>query len=130
MNLSERINKALNAKPHLSKAGLARACGVKAPSVTDWVNGRTKALEGSNLLHASDYLGVRPRWLAEGIGPMTDSGNTVQEPMASYQVTPAWPFKSIKPNEWAQLDASAKKLIEQMIRGQLTLVAAEQTKAA
>lgn len=61
-----------------TKAGLAKACGIKPPSVSDWFSGKTKTLEGSNLLRAAAYLDVPPLWLAEGKGPMRPRGNEHQ----------------------------------------------------
>lgn len=48
---------------------LARACGIASPSVSDWRSGKTKNLEGANLLRAAEFFGAMPRWLAEGKGP-------------------------------------------------------------
>nr|WP_189666761.1 S24 family peptidase [Pseudomonas amygdali] len=56
--------------PKISQAALARACGVTAPSVNDWVSGKTKTIEGQNLLLAADFLQVLPLWLATGKGRM------------------------------------------------------------
>ncbi|UBZ00229.1 helix-turn-helix domain-containing protein [Pseudomonas cannabina pv. alisalensis] len=56
--------------PKVSQAALARACGVTAPSVNDWVSGKTKTIEGQNLLLAADFLQVAPLWLATGKGRM------------------------------------------------------------
>lgn len=64
--LGERVKQALAGR---SQAALARACGVKPPSVNDWVTGKTKTIEGAHLLNAASFLGVSPKWLAEGIGP-------------------------------------------------------------
>lgn len=50
------------------QADLARACGVAQPSVSDWVTGKTKALEGQNLVRAAKRLRVNPEWLATGKG--------------------------------------------------------------
>lgn len=68
--LKERLERALSETPGLSKAGLARACSVAQPSVSNWFDGRTKNLEGGNLLSAARYLGVTPEWLASGKPPM------------------------------------------------------------
>lgn len=68
--LAERLAAALEGPPKVSQAALARAVGVKPPSVTDWLNGRTKELAGSNLLAAAAFLNVRAEWLATGIGQM------------------------------------------------------------
>ncbi len=67
MNLSDRIKKRLEATGK-TQAGLARHVGVKPPSVSKWMNGETKNLEGMNLLRASDFLECSPTWLAQGKG--------------------------------------------------------------
>lgn len=67
--LAERLKIAMAGPPKVTQAALARACGVKPPSINDWCSGKTKALTAGNLLKAAAKLGVRPRWLAEGIGP-------------------------------------------------------------
>jgi phage repressor protein C with HTH and peptisase S24 domain len=66
--LSERILWRL-AQTGKKKAGLARHVGIAAPSVTKWINGETKRLEGSNLLKAAAYLDCDPAWLSSGEGP-------------------------------------------------------------
>lgn len=73
MNLATRLRKALDERPELSQADLARACGIKPPSVSDWFNGKTKELSGPNLLEVARRLGVRPDWLATGRGSMRDT---------------------------------------------------------
>ena len=47
--LSERLRFAMQ-RAGISQAALARACGVKAPSVHSWLNGKSKYLRGPNLL--------------------------------------------------------------------------------
>ncbi|MGX0957423.1 SOS-response transcriptional repressor LexA [Pseudomonas viridiflava] len=83
----ERLKLAMAGPPKVSQAALARACGVTAPSVNDWVSGKTKTIEGQNLLLAADFLGVVPLWLATGKGRMRktdaadeDSGQSSGEP--------------------------------------------------
>ncbi|QHE96831.1 LexA family protein [Pseudomonas cannabina] len=66
----ERLKLAMAGPPKVSQAALARACGVTAPSVNDWVSGKTKTIEGQNLLLAADFLQVAPLWLATGKGRM------------------------------------------------------------
>lgn len=68
--LQERLKLAMAGPPKVTQAALARACGVRAPSVNDWISGKTKTIEGENLLVAADYLKVMPMWLATGKGPM------------------------------------------------------------
>lgn len=67
--LQERISLLLN-KTGLSQSELATRIGIKQPSVNAWVNGKTKKIEGENLLNAAAALGVSPTWLATGKGPM------------------------------------------------------------
>lgn len=68
--LQERLKMAMVGPPKVTQAALARACGVRAPSVNDWISGKTKTIEGQNLLIAADFLKVLPMWLATGKGPM------------------------------------------------------------
>lgn len=66
--LQERIAELAKDMPRGWKAQLAKHCGVKAPSVSDWVSGETKTLEGANLLSAAEFFGVHPTWLESGKG--------------------------------------------------------------
>lgn len=50
------------------QAALARHCKVQPPSVADWVSGKTKTLEGENLVLAAEFFVVNPTWLATGKG--------------------------------------------------------------
>ncbi|MEY2654291.1 MAG: hypothetical protein RLZZ524_1319 [Pseudomonadota bacterium] len=54
--------------PHLSQADIARACGVKTPSVNDWVSGKTKTLKAETARLAAQMLGCDQNWLANGVG--------------------------------------------------------------
>ncbi|MFJ4349433.1 S24 family peptidase [Pseudomonas sp. NPDC089428] len=60
--------------PKISQAALARACGIRPPSVNDWLSGKTKTIEGQNLLRAAEFLKVTPMWLATGKGAMRKAG--------------------------------------------------------
>lgn len=71
--LAERLKLAMAGPPKVTNAALAKACGVKPPSVTDWCSGRTKTIEAAHLLKAAEFLGVRAKWLVEGMGPMRDT---------------------------------------------------------
>jgi transcriptional regulator with XRE-family HTH domain len=67
--LKDRIRSAMEAMPTVLQADLARACGVKPSSVSDWLSGETKSLKGNSLAKAAAILKVNPLWLAEGKGP-------------------------------------------------------------
>lgn len=67
MSLSERLRAAM-IESGVSQADLARACGVKPPSVNGWLSGKSKFLRGENLLKAAAALNVSDTWLATGRG--------------------------------------------------------------
>lgn len=67
--LAERLREALDGPPKLTASALARACNIKPPSVSDWLSGRSRSMDGGNLIDAADFLNVRPKWLIKGIGP-------------------------------------------------------------
>ncbi len=68
--LAERLRYAMEVIPPKKIKGvdLARAVGVRPPSVSDWLSGKSKTMEGENLLRAAKHLGVSPIWLATGKG--------------------------------------------------------------
>lgn len=76
--LAERLKYAMEVLPSKKIKGveLARAVGVKPPSVSDWLSGKSKTMEGENLLRAAKHLNVNPVWLATGGGEIkTDQKN-------------------------------------------------------
>ena len=80
MSLSERIREAMDAAG-VSQAALARACGVKPPSVNGWLNGKSKFLRGENLLLAARALNVSQEWLATGKGKRDAADRLQAEPL-------------------------------------------------
>lgn len=129
--LSERLKYALSLKRNATQADLAKACGLKPPSIWSWFAGETKSIKGSNLLLAAEYLGVRPKWLAEGIGPMRDrpSGSAVQASEEPPIHMPTWPFKTINEDEWKSIPASARNLLEQQIKSLVPPAARQKIRA-
>ena len=79
--LAERLRYAMQfATPKKVKGvELAAAVGVKPPSVSDWLSGKSKTMEGENLLKTSKYLNVNPAWLASGVGEMRPKSVTSTE---------------------------------------------------
>lgn len=87
--LAERLALAMKGPPKITGLALAKHCAVAAPSVSDWLRGKTKTLEANNLIKAAEFLKVRPKWLASGIGPryITSEISLVpraQEPEGAY----------------------------------------------
>jgi len=76
--LSERLKLAMESNgKRITQAALARACNLSAPSVNDWLTGKTKTIEGVNLLNAAVFLKVSPVWLGSGKGKMREEGSNV-----------------------------------------------------
>lgn len=86
--LAERLRYAMDVLPPKKIKGveLARAVGVRPPSVSDWLSGKSKTMEGENLLKASSFLGVNPSWLATGVGKPSvqyqEAGGMPEDPKA------------------------------------------------
>ncbi|MBJ8476604.1 XRE family transcriptional regulator [Acinetobacter bereziniae] len=76
-SLAERLKYAMEVLPVKKIKGveLARAVGVKPPSVSDWLSGKSKTMEGENLLRAAKHLNVNPVWLATGSGEVKSETN-------------------------------------------------------
>lgn len=67
--LANRLKMAI-AEKGCKLSQLAIACGVRPPSVSDWINGETKAMKSATALRAAKFLDVNMLWLTEGAGPM------------------------------------------------------------
>lgn len=72
--LKDRLKAAIDANPQLTRAGLARACGVTKSNVTAWMNGNAASMASDKVGRAARYLGVRPEWLSDGRGAMSSFG--------------------------------------------------------
>ena len=72
--LAERLKYAMEVLPPKKIKGveLARAVGVKPPSVSDWLSGKSKNMDGPNLVRAAKFLKVNSTWLGTGVGKPTD----------------------------------------------------------
>lgn len=72
--LAERVAEALEQAqaiaPYKNKAGLAKHCGIRPSSVTDWFSGKTKTIGYKHAILAAEYLQVSASWLADGTGDM------------------------------------------------------------
>lgn len=124
--LSERLKKAMDGPPRVTGRALAKACSVKPPSVSDWLSGKSKTMEGRNLLAAAEFLRVRAKWLADGIGPMKDeAGNPAKPPEEQVQEGSVAYLPAPKPDRitqelldlFSQLDAESKREYLMHLRG-------------
>lgn len=64
--LKDRVEECERRRPSISRADIARAAGVKRPSVTDWFNGKTTRLKLRPAVKAARLWGCNPLWLSEG----------------------------------------------------------------
>ncbi|MGS0705035.1 LexA family protein [Acinetobacter sp. ANC 3781] len=88
--LSERLKYAMEVLPPKKIKGvdLARAVGVKPPSVSDWLSGKSKTMEGPNLIRAAQFLKVNTKWLATGVGKPTDDEKNTEFSNVSFNNLP------------------------------------------
>lgn len=84
--LSERLEELMKANPEFTQANIARGCGVKQPSVNDWLSGRTKRMRGEVLLKAAAFFQVDEQWLATGKGDKYKCKNISPESSDNKQV--------------------------------------------
>lgn len=86
--LRERVQECERRRPDISRSEIARAAGVKQPSVTDWFNGKTTRLKLAPAVGAARLWGCDPAWLGEGIGlpGWIDESPSIREPQPAYKV--------------------------------------------
>ncbi|XDZ52338.1 S24 family peptidase [Neisseriaceae bacterium CLB008] len=84
--LSDRIRYRLDALGK-TQADLAKYCKVRRPSVSKWLSGSTKTLQGQNLLRAAEFLECDPDWLADGKGFWSKHQNKMLEDVKSQDKT-------------------------------------------
>lgn len=66
--LKDRVEECTRRHPGVTQADIARAAGIKQPSVTDWFNGKTVSLKLKPAVKAAALWGCDPLWLGEGEG--------------------------------------------------------------
>lgn len=76
--LKDRLKELIEPMGRGAQKRLAIACGIDPASVNNWLSGKTKTIEGANLLAAARFLGVSPEWLATGKGPREQLSNREQ----------------------------------------------------
>ncbi len=74
--LSERLKLAME-EGGFTQASLAEAAGIAQPSVWKIATGKTKT--SSRVVELATALGVRPEWLANGIGPMREGKSSTSD---------------------------------------------------
>lgn len=113
--LADRLKEAMSDMPEVKAVDIARACGIKSASIVDWQTGRTKKMEGSNLLATAELLKVNPWWLATGRGNKRaayalDPGHGVVDGSPT-QPDQVWPFRATI-EEYEKLGEDQKKSLD------------------
>ena len=89
--LQERFASAMPGPPEVTAADLARACGVKPASVSEWINGPTQTLRGPNAINAARRLRVNTEWLSTGRGRMrAEDAEASSVHVASGEIAPGY----------------------------------------
>jgi len=104
--LAERLREAMSAAG-VKQVELARAAGVKPPSVADWLNGKTKNIRGANLVSVAQLLNVSEAWLADGTLPR------------ERRLESDWPFPRISKQHFYELSDAQRAGIEEWVLGQV-----------
>lgn len=80
-SLGLRLRHARRERGNMSQAALAKAAGIKQPSVSELESGETKEISGPTLIAIAGALKVRPEWLVNGKGAMNEDefGNLAQD---------------------------------------------------
>lgn len=110
--LAERLREAMD-DAGIKQVQVARAAGIKPPSVADWLNGKTKNIRGANLVSVAQLLNVSEAWLADGVLPK------------ERRLDSDWPFPSISeadvralsPGQLGQLEGAIALAIGQLRLG-------------
>lgn len=128
LTLADRIQHALDVRGKKA-ADLARACGVRPPSVSDWLTGETKSLKAHTAIKAAAFLSVNIAWLTQGVGVSgletpAQFDTIVTAPAKATEPAPRyapWPFKLVPREAIEQL--ADHQLLDRLERTMMTRIA-------
>lgn len=128
LTLADRIQHALDVRGKKA-ADLARACGVRPPSVSDWLTGETKSLKAHTAIKAATFLSVNIAWLTQGLGVSgletpAQFDTIVTAPTKATEPAPRyapWPFKVVTREAIEQL--ADHQLLDRLERTMVTRIA-------
>jgi phage repressor protein C with HTH and peptisase S24 domain len=73
----------LLAVTNVQAARLAKAVGVSPATVSDWMSGKSRSVDGTNLVKVADFFRLRPEDLLQN-----DLSHIAREDLATYAMTP------------------------------------------
>lgn len=79
MSLAGRIKEVMGEVP---PGEFAKACGVSAGAVTQWITGDTKTLKAEPVAHMEARYGYRASWIVLGKGPKKLADHSVELPLS------------------------------------------------
>ena len=72
----DRLREVLDARPDIREIDIARACGIRPPSINGWFKGKATTIRSIYVFPLADLLGINARWLCTGKGRKEiDSGD-------------------------------------------------------
>lgn len=74
-----------------SVTNLAKIAGISPPSISDWVNGKTKSIKGSPAARIARHFNINPLWVSDGVGLMRST-------MINHEIQPEPPNTSPGPD--------------------------------
>lgn len=124
--LSDRFAQLFADRPDVKPADLARACGIKQPSVSGWLSGKTKQLEATNAIRAAAFFGVHTWWLATGEGPkyLKKGEADPHQPKIIVGAGGSWPFSALF-DQYGALSSADKRALDRVVSGFIAGTAGE-----
>jgi len=97
-SLASRVREATEAAKQEghSVASIASICGISPQAVYQWLDGRTKSIDGANLAELAAISGYNPLWIAKGRGEKCDSRAIRQAIKIMRQMTPDRQVDAVK----------------------------------
>lgn len=89
----------------LSQSDVAIGAGVTRGTVSNWIRGRSTAIEAGTLLTLARFLKVSPTWIVDGKGEMEALSPEMTEEAAEYQML------------YNEMDDEQRDMLKGMIRG-------------
>lgn len=132
-HFSDRLRYARK-KRKLSQTELARASGLSQGAISSYETGARRST--TELIQLAQALKVSPEWLITGTGSMekgtspavTDNSRAKLQEAQPQPISVAWPFSTIKPNEYWALPETQRRVVEQTIAALISAMRQEENK--
>lgn len=111
--LAERLKQLSEGLPRGWQKKLALACHVSAPSVSDWISGKSKNIQYDHAVKAAMFFGVNADWLRTGKGNAADPISTRSDSVAPENTIQASPLQL--DNSYAQVVNAINVLRDNLI---------------